>query len=216
MNPSLSKRIRWLLVGVAATVAVFMLAVTGIHWRVVSTADGRVYQVSDCPPRRVALVLGAGVLEDGSLSYPLRVRMEAALKLYQADKVEKILVSGDNRWEHYNEPARMREWLIDQRVPGDDVVCDYAGRRTLDSCARAAKLWNLNEIIVVTQRYHLPRALYLAKAWGMNPVGVSADGDGGTAGRRDRLREIAASIVAWLDVNVFGTQPALLGNKESI
>lgn len=193
-----------------------LIALLQIDSTVVAAGEGRIETVASVPARRVAIVFGAGVYKDGRLSYPLRIRMRAALDLYESGKVKKILVSGDNRFEHYNEPQRMRDWLIEKGVPPEDIACDYAGRRTLDTCARAARLWKLDEVILVTQKYHLPRALYLAKAWGMDAVGVSADGPGGTARKRDRLRELIARVGAWVDVNVLDTQPALWGEPETI
>lgn len=192
------------------------LAAVAMYARVQACGDD-LRTVETAAPMRVGIVFGAKVYPDGDASYPLEVRLRAALELYRAGKVKKLLVSGDNRWSHYNEPERMKEWLVAAGVPSEDVGCDYAGRRTLDTCARAAKVWRLEEAILVTQRYHLPRALYLARAWGLRAEGVAADGlERETACRRDRLREIAACVAAWLDVNVFGTQPALLGKPETI
>ena len=182
------------------------------HTTVIAAGKGRIFRVEDAPPAEVALVFGARVTEDGDVSWPLKWRLEAASQLYKKGLVKRILVSGDNRWREYNEPLVMKQWLIDNGVSGEDIACDYAGRRTLDSCARAVHLWGVRDnVILVSQAYHLPRALFLAKSWGMDAVAVSADR--GTF-RRDLLRERLARIKAWLDVRVLGVQPGVWGPPE--
>ncbi len=174
--------------------------------------EGRIFKLEDAPVAEVALVFGARVMEDGGVSWPLRWRLETARDLYANGLVKRILVSGDNRWGHYNEPGVMRQWLIDNGVAENDIACDFAGRRTLDSCARAARLWGVRDkVVLVSQAYHLPRALYLAKSWGIDAVAVSAKS--GTF-RRDLIRERLARMKAWLDVCVLGTEPGLWGPKE--
>jgi len=179
-------------------------------------AEGKIFSVGNVPSRRVAVVFGSKVFPDGKLSSSLYLRLKTALELYQSGKVEKILVSGDNRKSHYNEPEKMRDWLLKCGVREEDVSCDYAGFRTLDTCARAAKVWNLKQVTLVTQRFHLPRALYLADAWGLEAIGVSADGTGFSTRRRDLLRETAARTLAWLDINLLDRQPHFLGQPETL
>ncbi len=175
-------------------------------------AEGRIYRLEDAPAGKVALVFGARVMKDGDVSWPLKWRLETALDLYEKGLVKRILVSGDNRFRDYNEPEAMKRWLVNNGVPEKDIACDYAGRRTLDSCARAARLWGVRDkVVLVSQAYHLPRALFLAKSWGMDAVAVSAKS--GTF-RRDLIRERLARMKAWLDVCVLGTEPGLWGPQE--
>lgn len=182
------------------------------HNAVVASGAGRIYRLEDAPVAEVALVFGARVSGDGDVSWPLKWRLETAVNLYKNGQVNRILVSGDNRRRDYNEPRAMKQWLVANGVPAERIACDYAGRRTLDSCARAARLWGIRDnVILVSQAYHLPRALFLARHWGMDAVAVSANS--GTF-RRDLVRERLARVKAWLDVNVLGAEPALWGPLE--
>lgn len=197
-------------------IVVFLgIAVLAVAWHAHSTVlaagKGRMYKLENAPRAEVALVFGALVTEDG-VSWPLRWRLEAASNLYKKGLVNRILVSGDNRWRDYNEPLAMKQWLVDNGVPEERIACDYAGRRTLDTCARAVRLWGVRDrVILVSQAYHLPRALFLARSWGMDAVAVSADS--GTF-RRDLLRERLARVKAWLDVYVLAAEPTLWGPPE--
>ncbi len=167
---------------------------------------------------RVAIVPGAAVYADGRLSQILGERLQTALELYQAGKIQKILVSGNNQLQHNRESEIMRLWLIRKGVKDADVQSDHAGFRTLDTCARAAQVWKLGneKICIITQRFHLPRTLYLAQAWGLQAVGVSANGDGWNTRPADHFREALARIKAWLDINILQTRPRYFGPAESI
>lgn len=124
---------------------------------------------------RVAIVFGAGLQRDGSPSPVLQDRVNAAVQLYKAGKVEKLLMSGDNRFVDYNEPGAMQAFAISLGVPEADIVLDYAGRRTYDTCYRALHIFGIKEAILVTQRYHLPRALFTCDGVGLKSTGVTAD-----------------------------------------
>lgn len=175
------------------------------------TAVKRVYTVTDVPMRRVAIVFGAGLWRDGSPTPVLYDRVATAADLYLAGKVEKLLMSGDNRFVEYNEPAAMREAALSFGVPDEDIVLDYAGRRTYDTCYRAQAIFGITEAILVTQKFHLPRALYLCNRLGVDAVGVNAD-------LRDyrrssmlywNLRELIATVTAVWDVTVRHPVPVL-------
>jgi SanA protein len=200
----------------AALILAGMAVGGGIHLWIEQTATNQIHTIADAPPRRVALVFGARVYPDGRVSRPMAIRLAAARKLYENGTVERILVSGDHGRASYNEPETMRTWLIERGVDPTHVRCDYAGFRTLDTVARARRVWGLEELILVTQRYHLPRALFLARHFGLQPVGVSADGLGGSAPPAQRMREFAAQILAWLDVTILGTEPRYEGDPEEI
>ncbi len=183
-----------------------------------SAASGRIYTLNnldDIPDRKVAVVLGALVHPDGRLSSVLQERVDTAVELYREGKVEKLLMSGDNRTRKYNEVNAMRDYAVQQGVPSNDVVRDFAGFRTYDSMYRAKELWDLDEFIVVSQRFHLPRALYIAQALDVDATGVA------TSGRRYRVtprliwRERFAWMLAWFDVKA-GRDPYFLGEKESL
>jgi SanA protein len=143
--------------------------VTNLH------AVNRVYQKEDAPTRRVAIVFGAGLRRDGSPTAILRDRVETAADLYFAGKVEKLLMSGDNSTLGYNEPESMRQYAISLGVPEEAVALDFAGRRTYDTCYRAKAVFEVNDVVLVTQKFHLPRAIYICNALGVEAVGVEAN-----------------------------------------
>lgn len=184
---------------------------------VILTTSQRIYQIDNSPKMRVAVVFGAGLQRDGTPSPVLRDRVATAADLYFKGKVEKILMSGDNRFEYYNEPGSMLEFALGLGIPREDIVLDYAGRRTYDTCYRAKEIFGVNEILLVTQSFHLPRALFTCDKLGITAYGVSAD-------RREYLRsssfswqvrEIPATITAMWDVWIAHPEP-VLGQKEPI
>jgi SanA protein len=130
---------------------------------------------AEAPPARVAVVFGARVYPNGRLSAMLRDRVDTAVDLYHAGKVEKLLVSGDNQYADYDEPSAMRDYAIAQGVAPDDVQPDFGGRRTYDTCYRAKEIFGVESAILVTQEFHLPRALFTCSRLGMEVVGVVAD-----------------------------------------
>ncbi|MBP9040977.1 MAG: YdcF family protein [Anaerolineaceae bacterium] len=181
-------------------------------------AKGRIFQTSDdVPPSRAAIVFGAGLLHDGTPSPVLKDRVTAAVQLYQAGKVEKLLMSGDNRFIDYNEPAAMKTFAVGLGVPEEDIVLDYAGRRTYDTCYRAREIFGLQEAILVTQRYHLPRALFTCRGLGLTVNGVAADLRiyNSHSLRFWSLRELPATLVAVWQVWVSHPLP-VLGDPEPI
>ncbi len=164
---------------------------------------------ADVPARPVAIVFGAGVYPDGRLSPILADRVATAVELYQTGKVRKLLMTGDNRFADYNEPAHMRTYALNLGVPDEDIVLDYAGRRTYDSCYRARHIFGVDEAILVTQSYHLDRALFTADRLGIDAVGVAADKRHYTLIRHYWLRELAATAVAWWQVTVSRPLPVM-------
>jgi len=137
-----------------------------------ASAAGHLYSEADVPAAPVALVLGAAVSPDGTPSAFLAGRLDLAQRLYDAGKVKVILVSGDNMAPEYNEPDAMRSYLVRAGVPAGKVVADYAGFDTYDSCVRATRIFNVSELIVVTQSYHLPRAVATCRRLGLSASGV--------------------------------------------
>lgn len=184
---------------------------TGLH------SLPRTHTVDQAPTKRVAIVFGAGLWRDGSPTPVLRDRVGTAAELYFAGKVEKLLMSGDNSYENYNEPGAMREYALALGVPDDAIVLDYAGRRTYDTCYRAKEIFGIREAILVTQGFHLPRALYVCNLLGVASVGVPADQR--LYNRRSvvwwNLRETPATLVALWEVHVTRPKP-ILGEKEPI
>ncbi len=180
-------------------------------------ARTRTYSVTDVPVRRVVIVFGAGLWRDGSPTPVLQDRVATAVELYQAGKVEKLLLSGDNRFLHYNEPAAMQRLALALGVPEEDLVLDYAGRRTYDTCYRARAIFGVEQAILVTQAFHLPRAIYTCNQLGVEAVGVRADRR--PYPRTSMLywngRELLATLTALLDVHLLHPLP-VLGQPEPI
>lgn len=215
-----STRARWLRRGVLGLVGAGFLAgatVLGSVGWVRATASGHTYADADLasiPATPVALVLGAQVYPSGTPSPFLAGRLDLAKRLYDAGLVKVILVSGDNMAREYNEPDAMRGYLIDAGVPADKVVADYAGFDTYDSCSRARRIFGVDRLTVVTQGYHLPRAVATCRALGLDAVGVGDESFRGTeAWRRGAVRDQVACVKTVLDV-VTGRDP-VLGQRET-
>jgi vancomycin permeability regulator SanA len=189
----------WSVVG--ACLGALVLAVSPTVWTWVVSRN-HLYCVDTAPRTPVALVLGAGLRPDGTPSRFLAARLDVAIDLWERGTVGALLVSGDNRYEHYNEPEAMATYLIAHGIPAEVIVADYAGRNTYDSCVRARRIFGVTEAIVVSQAYHLPRAVTTCRS-----VGVSAIGVGDDTVRRfafdwgvGQLREVLANIKAVWDL----------------
>ncbi|MFC4912367.1 SanA/YdcF family protein [Actinomadura gamaensis] len=166
-------------------------------WAYAETAKYRL-SVEDVPETPVALVLGAGVA-NGQPSPLLARRLDLAAELYRRGKVKVLLVSGDNSTKDYDEPTTMRDYLVRAGIPEDRIVRDFAGLDTWDSCVRARQIFGVERATVVTQRFHLPRAVALCRAAGIEAYGVGDQSMGG--GRTDAtingyLREPLAMLKA--------------------
>jgi len=182
-----------------------------------SYARSRIYSVETVPNRRVAIVFGAGLWRDGSPTPVLRDRVATAVDLYFAGKVVKLLMSGDNRFIYHNEPGAMREYALSLGVPDEDIVMDFAGRRTYDTCYRAIHIFGVKEAVLITQAFHLPRAIYTCNQLGLPSIGAPADQ---REYRRRSLvywntREIPATLVALLEVHLTRPIP-VMGEPEPI
>lgn len=180
-------------------------------------AGSRLYSIENVRPKRVAIVFGAGLWNDGSPTPVLRDRVATAADLYFSGKVEKLLLSGDNRYIYYNEPGAMYQYARSLGVPDEALVLDYAGRSTYDTCYRAYKIFGVQEAILVTQKFHLPRALYTCYALGLEVVGVPADRRAYSPGPWVywNIREFPATLNAIWEVYVSHPFP-VLGKPELI
>ena len=178
---------------------------TGIY------ARSKTFSAVDVPTRRIAIVFGAGLWRNGTATPVLQDRVQTAANLYFAGKVEKLLMSGDNRFVEYNEPAVMREVALSLGVPNEAIVLDYAGRRTYDTCYRAKAIFGVSEAILVTQSFHLPRAIYECNTLGVASVGVDADLRVYRISSTIywNMRELFATAAAIWDVNISHPTPVL-------
>ncbi|MFI5910740.1 vancomycin high temperature exclusion protein [Dactylosporangium sp. NPDC051541] len=201
--------------GVAVAVAGGLMTAEASMW-LQSAAHDHVYSVDDVPAAPVALVLGAQVYDDGSPSPFLAARLEIARQLYAAGKVKAILVSGDHMDWGYDEPGAMWLWLNARGVPAGRIIEDHAGFDTYDSCARAKRIFGVDRLIVVSQAFHVPRAVALCRH-----LGIHADGVGDRTMEQFHgpwwqasLREYGAADKAAFDV-LSGRDPVFLGRTET-
>jgi SanA protein len=180
-------------------------------------AQSRLFTIHNSPNKRVAIVFGAGLRHDGTPTRVLRDRVETAAELYFSGKVEKLLLSGDNRFIEYNEPGAMLDYAIQLGIPEDALVLDYAGRSTYDTCYRAHHIFNIKDALLVTQQFHLPRALYTCSALGIDAVGVSADRNIYRQVTRAlwNIRELPATMNAMIEIHILRPLP-VLGKPEFI
>lgn len=199
-----------------AVVGLLSLAGTGLVWlarhKIEETSHPFLYDdVASVPARKVGLVLGAR-----PQNIYFRYRIAAASALYRAGKVSYLLVSGDNRSRGYDEASEMQQALIAEGVDGADIFCDYAGFTTLDSIIRANRVFQENDFIIISQKFHNQRALYLARNYGINAIAFNARDVSARAGRKTMLREQLARVRALWDATVFRRQPHFLGTPVLI
>lgn len=206
------RRRRWL---VPTTVGLAVLACVPYIWLVVSTSEQRA-PVGEVRTRPVALILGAGLTPSGRPTPFLARRLDIAVELYQREKVRAILVSGDNSRDAYNETDAMRAYLVEAGVPEVKIAGDYAGFSTWESCLRAREVFGVEAATVVTQSFHLPRAVRLCQAAGIDTQGVGDQSIGDWLATTVYLyaREIPASYKAALDIAIT-PEPTFLGPKET-
>lgn len=190
------------LLGIAGSF-VFALAIIACNLLIVETTDSYVVdEIKDLPDYDVAVVLGAKIGSEF-----LTNRVKAAAELYKSGKVHHILVSGAQTGSYYDEPAAMKSFLVKQGIPEKDITCDFAGFRTLDSMIRAKDVFGLDQFIVVSQRYHNYRAVYIARDNDAEAIAYNAENGPERYMWHARFREMSARFVAVLDVHVWGREP---------
>ncbi|MHC3472103.1 SanA/YdcF family protein [Streptomyces sp. 7R007] len=197
---------------VQGVMAVCVLALLPATWLYVATGD-RLRTTADVPRTEVAVVFGAG-LWDGEPSPYLAHRLDAAAELYREHRIEVVLVTGDNSREDYDEPDAMRAYLQEHGVPGSRIVGDYAGFDTWDSCVRAKKIFGVDRAVLVSQAFHIRRAVALCEAAGVTSYGVGVQDKHDVTWYYGGTREIFAAGKAALDA-VFQPDPRFLGRKET-
>ncbi len=211
---------RWmkrLLFAVMVVVLALVSVVAYANITAVWASRGRIFSdVSQIPPTRVGLVFGTTDRVGGRENLYFRYRIDAATEVWNAGKIETLIVSGDNRSRYYNEPEKMRQALVRRGIPADRIVCDYAGLRTLDSVVRAKEIFGADTVLFISQRFQNERAIYLAKAHGLNAYGYAARDVESRAGLKTRLREVGARVKMWLDVHFLNTRPRYLGDREEL
>jgi SanA protein len=213
------RRIRRKAAWIAATGATLcLLAVVGSSACVKYSAGGRTYDDPGAMPhRRVGLVLGCPkILTNGRPNLFFQYRIEAAVKLFQAGKVDCLLVSGDNFSAGCTETDDMREDLIEAGVPDGKICCDFAGLRTLDSVVRAREVFGQTKLTIISQKFHNERAIFIANRRGLDAIGFNARMPRAFHGFMNLCREPLARVRAMLDAYLLNTQPKFLGGKIRI
>ena len=209
---AITKTIAWLL---GLTVLVTLAASLYVH---VVTALYRHSDAEEVSNRPVALVFGAGVGADGTLSPMLQDRVNAAVDLYKRGTVKKLLMTGDNSSVDYDEVSNMKRNAVAQGVPEGDIVLDYAGFNTYDSCYRAKAIFGVTQAVLVTQSYHLPRAIYTCRQLGVDSIGLGLPDWQKYPGRMVmyQLREFGSTIKALIELHITHPLPTFLGKSEPI
>ena len=191
-----------------------LISVLAINGRVVSVGKERLLtaqQAAELDDVDCILVLGCGVKADGTPSLMLQDRLERSLQLYQLNVAPKLLMSGDHGHQDYDEVGTMKEFVVDAGVPSSDVFMDHAGFSTYESMYRAKDVFQADKIVIVSQEYHLYRAIYIAQALGLDAYGVAADGED-YAGQWGRdIREVLARVKDFF-TSIWKPQPTYLGD----
>jgi SanA protein len=182
-------------------------------WVILSANSAIIPSVDELEGAEVVIILGAGVYQSGELTPILKDRVDTAIVIYRNGLVEKILVSGDNASKDYNEVVPVWEYLIAAGIPESDIFLDYAGFDTYDTMYRARDVFEVDSAIVVTQDFHLPRAVFLAQELNIEIQGLSPVRD--KSGTFNSFREVLARVKAALDV-IVKSDPTYLGESIPI
>jgi SanA protein len=199
---------------VTGLVVLFIGVVAYANFTAIWASRGRLFtEVSKLPETKVGLVFGTTDRVKGRENLYFRYRIDAAVRVWKSGKVETLIVSGDNLSPYYNEPEKMKQALMERGIPADRIVCDPRGLRTLDSVVRAKEVFGTNSVLLISQRFQNERAIYLAKANGIEAYGFNARDVETQAGLKTKIREVGARVLMWLDVNFLNTRPSHLGKK---
>ena len=201
----------------ALMVVLAIVFVAYCNWRILRYADTRTYEnVQDVPHRHAAVLLGTRpTMESGRPNKYFVYRIDACVALYKAKKVDRIIVSGDNGRKEYNEPEAMQQALMERGVPASVIFLDYAGFRTLDSVVRAKEIFGQDSYVIVSQKFHNARAIFIAQKKGIDAIGFNARDAKIRYGFKTQVREVFARCKVFLDW-MFGKQPHFLGESIDI
>ena len=206
--------LRWVLVAGMLLALLAAGVVTYANVTAIWASRGKLFtDVTALPNAEVGLVFGTTDRVNGRENLYFRYRIDAAEKVWNAGKVETLIVSGDNRSKFYNEPEKMKAALMARGVPADRIVCDYAGLRTFDSVVRAKEIFGADPVMFISQRFQNERAIYIAEAPGIGAYGFDAEDLHTRGSIKTKVREIGARVQMWLDVHFLNTRPRHLGEK---
>lgn len=187
------------------------------NYTITNSTKGKTFSnISTIHKNRVGLLLGtAKYYKDGGINLYFQYRIDAAVALYTNNKIDYILVSGDNRALNYNEPITFKKELMKRGIPEEVIFLDYAGFRTLDSVVRAEAIFGQTEITIISQQFHNERAIYIAEKNGITAIGFNARDVDGKNGLKVKFREYFARTKAFLDV-IFNVEPKFYGERIEI
>ena len=205
------RRRPWLLGGLAGLAVLTSLALALATYANLAPAwvsRGRLFDdPAALPQLRFALVFGTTDRVNGRENHYFRFRIDAAEQLWKSCKIDTIIVSGDKSSKYYDEPEKMKQALIERGVPADRILCDDRGLRTLFSVQRVKQHFGVDRVVFVSQRFQNERAIYLARASGIDAVGFNARDVTTQKGLKTRVREVGARVLMWFDVHILGTHP---------
>ena len=201
-----------LIIGALAAIGVIILIVAS--YAVIAPNEKYILNSKTAAQKdiRVGLVLGAGITSDGKPYKELQARLDVAAEALQKGYVDKLLLSGDNRFDDYDEPSAMSNYLV--KVKGVDpqkLQADFAGRSTYESCERAAKTFGQKQLIIISAESHLPRAIYLCRHFGIESYGLASTLEANNSTRREAL----ARVKAVLNIYIKG-EPTVLGDHINL
>jgi len=196
---------------------VILLFIYGFNQYASISAQPFVYNsIESVPKHKVGLLLGTSkYMASGYINLYYKYRIDATLELFNAHKIEYVIVSGDNRKHNYNEPEEMKRDLIERGIPAEKIFLDYAGFRTLDSIIRAKEIFGQNKFIIISQEFHNERAICIAKYYGIKAIGYNAKNVTKQYGFKTMLREKLARVKLYIDL-LIGVEPHFLGESISI
>jgi vancomycin permeability regulator SanA len=209
---------RWKRIVLVSIAALLLLPLLSL-WVKWMTRPYRYTAAHQVPPQRVAIIFGAGVRPDGSLTWMLADRVQMGVTLYQQGMVDKLLMTGDNSSTNYDEVTAMKRYAVEAGVHAEDITLDYAGFSTYESCYRARAIFGVAQAVLVTQAYHLPRSVYTCRHLGVDAVGVGVQDWGRYPSAllvSYTFREMLATAKALVDVHILHPLPTFLGEYEGI
>ena len=194
-----------------------LLTILLCNYVISDAAEGKTFSSLDkIPKNRVGIVLGtAKKIKGGSPNPYYTNRIMATIALYNSGKINFVLVSGDNETIHYNEPMSIKKDLVSGGIPEEHIFLDYAGFRTLDSMVRAKEVFGLENVTVISQKFHNERAIYLAEKKGLKAIGFNANDISRNQGLKVQFREYFARVKVFIDL-FLNTQPKFYGDKIEI
>lgn len=187
------------------------------NYTIINSSRNKTFSnVTTIQKNRVGLLLGTSkYYKEGGINLYFKYRIDAAVELYNNNKIDFILVSGDNSSQNYNEPKTFKKELIKRGIPAEVIFLDYAGFRTLDSVVRAEAIFGQEKFTVISQQFHNERAIYLAEKNGISAIGYNAKDIDGKDGLKVKFREYFARTKAFLDV-IFDVEPKFYGKTIDI